>query len=472
MRLAMLVTDGFGVRNFILGKFLSLWTKDGSEVDLFHQIPTEALAEYQKGLSERISWHQLLLYEEKVPLFVVRQSTNYAQMNWARTQAMLRQLRSRRYGSARYRFLLRLSKLIGKGFAEPSRIEFLSLLHLGMVKQTAAYRTYLSLFKQTRPDILFSTHQWNPAVAAPVAAAKTLGIPTATFIFSWDNLTSKGRIISPFDHYFLWSDLMRKELIRYHPSIREEQTHIIGTPQFDFYGDRSLIWERNHFFQHIGADPNRPLICYSGGHKSTHPDEEMYLRVLLEMIRSGQIENSPQVVFRVAPTDFHERFNEVLKDFPEIINLPPIWKIPTQPNEYACPMPADIVLLTNLLHYCDLNINLCSTMTIDFAIFDKPVINPAFDMTSPPIHGVPLWNFYYMFEHYRPVIDLNSVRVAHNSLEMAEHINLYLRHPELEREGRKRLVDLEINGSIGQANTQLVQVLREVSQRESSYEHA
>jgi len=77
-----------------------------------------------------------------------------------------------------------------------------------------------------------------------------------------------------------------------------------------------------------------------------------------------------------------------------------------------------------------------------------------------------------MFEHYRPVIDLNSVRVAHNSLEMAEHINLYLRHPELEREGRKRLVDLEINGSIGQANTQLVQVLREVSQRESSYEHA
>ena len=42
-------------------------------------------------------------------------------------------------------------------------------------------------------------------------AAKSLGIPTATFIFSWDNLSSKGRIAAPFDYYLVWSEHMGDE---------------------------------------------------------------------------------------------------------------------------------------------------------------------------------------------------------------------------------------------------------------------
>ena len=46
--------------------------------------------------------------------------------------------------------------------------------------------------------------------------------------------------------------------------------------------------------------------------------------------------------------------------------------------------------LANLTHHADLNVNLASTMTLDFAIHDKPVVNVAFDPLPPPPLGVPL----------------------------------------------------------------------------------
>jgi hypothetical protein len=37
-------------------------------------------------------------------------------------------------------------------------------------------------------------------------AAQELGIPTATFIFSWDNLPKATLVLEP-DYYFVWSDI-------------------------------------------------------------------------------------------------------------------------------------------------------------------------------------------------------------------------------------------------------------------------
>ena len=47
---------------------------------------------------------------------------------------------------------------------------------------------YRRLFDTMRPSVLFCSHQRPPVIAAgPVLAARRAGIPTATFIFSWDN---------------------------------------------------------------------------------------------------------------------------------------------------------------------------------------------------------------------------------------------------------------------------------------------
>ena len=142
-------------------------------------------------------------------------------------------------------------------------------------------------------------------------AARSLGIPTATFIFSWDNLSSKGRIAAPFDHYLVWSEHMRDELMRYYPDVPAGRIHVVGTPQFEPYADPALLWPREEFFRRIGADPSRPLICYSGGDAGTCPEDPEHVRILMELVRAGRIEGNPQVLVRPVPVDEGKRYARV-----------------------------------------------------------------------------------------------------------------------------------------------------------------
>jgi hypothetical protein len=305
-------------------------------------------------------------------------------------------------------------------------------------------------------------------------AARALGIPTATFIFSWDNLTSKGRIAAPFDYFFVWSKLMRQELLTFYPDLSEDRVHVVGTPQFDPYADTSLLWSRAEFFARVGADPRRPLICYSGGDVATAPEDHLHVRVLMELIRAGEIKGNPQVILRPTPVDDGQRYQEVLRDYPEMIYAQPDWVHTCQGDwSQTIPLPQDVQFLTNLTQYADLNVNLASTMTLDFALRDKPVVNIAFDVADPPPHGIALWDYYYQFEHYRPVVEIGAARFARSRAELARHVNDYLADPTLDQQARHRLVELEVGAPLGCSGEQICERLYQLGEaaRRSGHSH-
>jgi len=119
--------------------------------------------------------------------------------------------------------------------------------------------------------------------------------------------------------------------------------------------------------------------------------------------------------------------------------------------------------LANLTHYADLNVNLASTMTLDFAIHNRPIVNIAFDVASPPPFGKPLWDYYYRFEHYRPVVELGAARFARSPEELAEHVNAYLTDPSLDSDNRRRLVEFEVSLPLGRSSQRIVEVLETVA---------
>jgi hypothetical protein len=298
-----------------------------------------------------------------------------------------------------------------------------------------------------------------------VLAAKALGIPTACFIFSWDNLTSKGRIAAPFDHYLVWSELMKQELLRYYPDVTPERVHIVGTPQFDPYADEKLVCTRERFFSRIGADLSRPLICYSGGDTGTAPEDHLHADILMGLVKSGRIKGWPQVLVRPAPVDDGARYQAVRRKYPELIFAQPAW-LHTEPGNWArcIPTPGDVQFLASLTRHADVNVNLASTMTLDFAIHDRPVVNVAFDVHNPPLYGrPPLWEYYYRFEHYRPVIEIGAARFARSAEQMAEHVNAYLENPALEREERRRFVELQVGAPVGKSSRRVVETLKRIS---------
>jgi len=463
MRLAVIIPDGVGIRNFVLGKFLRTLPAH-VEAHVFHSVAHEILPRLKVGINGQVNWSTMLRFRPGRFTDVLQGSLAYAQMYWAHTTAMRRTLSIPVRGTLGRRCVQYTKRALGRAAASPSRMHLLEHPVFHAIRRSPEAESYRSAFRRIRPTALFCSQQLSLDAAPAIVAAKNLGIPTAAFIFSWDNLTSKGRVVTAFDHYLVWSRYMKDELLRYYPNVSAERVHIVGTPQFEPYVDSSLLQSRGEFFSTLGADPSRPVICYSGGDAGTAPEDPEHVRVLMDLIRSGRIQGRPQVVLRPVPVDDGKRYSQVLRNFPELIFSPPRW-IHANNGEWSqfVPLPEDISLLANLTCHADLNVNLGSTMILDFGIHDKPVVNIGFDVADPPVFGMPLYDFYYGYEHLQPVLELKATRVAKSVDEFAEHVNAYFRDPGLDREGRRRLVELQVDKPIGQSTERLLKTLASIS---------
>src|SRR6266852_6348104 len=90
------------------------------------------------------------------------------------------------------------------------------------------------------------------------------------------------------------------------------------------------------------------------------------------------------------------------------------------------------------MRHSDVVINVASTLAIEAAIFDTPVVNIAFDGETPA-EWVRSARRYYRFTHYVNVTRHDAVRVAETPDRLVEHIGRYLADPALDREGRRRV---------------------------------
>jgi hypothetical protein len=463
--IGLLVPDSIGVRNFVLGSFLRQLGEVG-QVHVFHALEPEILPDYAPYADDRTQWHAMPEFSDHRAWYLLRQSLTFAHMYWVDTPP-LRYVRNRPIRGWKSRAAMAVTRAVGRACATPARLSRLESLHSAIVGRSPQVARFKRVLEELRPSVLFSSHQRPLRMVPAVLAARQLGIPTAAFIFSWDNLTTKGRIATPFDHYLVWSELMRRELLQYYPEIPRERTHVVGTPQFDPYADPALIWPREAFFRRIGADPGRPLICYSGGDTENSAADPDHVRALLELVRAGRVRRQPQVMLRPCPVDDGTRFAAVRRDFPEMIYAPPAWTASRCGWTNVVPSAEDLQFLANLVRHCDVNVNFSSTMTLDFAIHDKPVVNVAFDASHPPRFRMPMWEYVCQFPHYQPVMDLGASRFAHSAEELAAQVNAYLDDPALDREGRQRFVALEVGTPVGQSGARIVDVLQEIAGRGS-----
>jgi len=455
---AVLVPDGVGVRNFVLGRFLPL-ASEMFDVRLFAGFPAELLPPTAGEAVE-----EMPPYREGKAGALLRYSLQYAHMYRWRTPGMLRVLGEPKHTGWKSRALHGAAKLAGRLHASGEGIRKLE----GRLHSLAANHPlkdhYARRWAELGPAVVFCTHQRPSIVLPAVLAAREAGIPTATFIFSWDNLSSKGRIAAPFDHFLVWSDLMKEELLRFYPDVAPERVHVVGTPQFDPYADETLLWPREEFFRRIGAEPGRPLLCYTGGDRSVCPQGPEQLASVLELVRRGAIARRPQVIFRPVPTEDGRRYDRVREEYPELIYAQPRWRSGGSGQWFSyVPEAADVEFWANLTYHSDVNINVASTVTLDFAIHDKPVVNLAYDMNGKLPFRMPIFDFHYLMDHYLPVLEFGAARVARSPEDLTAHVNAYLADPSLDREGRRKLVELEVGVPVGRSSEAVLEALARIA---------
>ena len=247
-------------------------------------------------------------------------------------------------------------------------------------RKTFFYHQCLQTLQEHNPALVFCTNQRPSLAIAPILAAKDLKIPTATFIFSWDNLP-KATMVVETDYYFVWSNHMKKELLAYYPYIEEAAVFVTGTPQFEAHFNTLKILSREDFCKQHHLDPAKQYICFSGDDITTSPYDPVYLEDLAKAVSSLNDNGANLgILFRRCPVDFSNRYNTVLEHYSNCITpIVPLWESVGEEWNAILPTAADIDLQINTIAHTEFVINLGSSMVFDYVAFGKPCMYVNYD---------------------------------------------------------------------------------------------
>ncbi|NIJ45435.1 CDP-glycerol glycerophosphotransferase (TagB/SpsB family) [Wenyingzhuangia heitensis] len=460
-RIGIVITDGVGYRNFVMSDFLVEISKKYDEVNIYSGIPAKC---YNDSLiPENIKVFDLKQYKETKKVWFYRKLKEVAHMFLHRTSYGINSNLERGYpvSNSNRSLIIKLVYKITSFFHSEKIIQFYEKLQFNAFKNDKTYIEYKNILADHKPNQLFFTHQRPPYLAPFLAAAKELKIETSAFIFSWDNLASKGRMLGSFDGYLVWSKLMQKEMSVYYPYTDKNKIKVVGTPQFEPYVlDRYTI-TKQEFLEKFKLDSNKKIICYSCADAGIGKNDEIHIRAVLSYLKNR---SDIQLLIRTSPAEDGKRFESLKNEFPEIVWNFPKWFLSREDHAEAwsqrLPSVEDVKDLKAILLYTDLNVNMLSTMSLDFMLFDKPVVNTVFGNNENGLYNDQKFLNYI---HYKYVVSSKAVTIAKNEVELHQFIQEAIEQPSLRKQERKQLLDLEIGAPLPGTSERIVKALKELA---------
>ena len=461
--LGIVITDGVGFRNFILSDFLLEANKIFDEIVILSCLPVGNYSNIDKSI--RVI--ELDVFQEKFPTWFFRKLKEVAHLQKYKNENFgikdgIRANKSSSNTSHGFatRFIFKWTTLFNSEWC----IQKYNLLQQLAFKNTQVSKNYYNLLKTENLDILFFTHQRPPYIAPLVYQANKLNIKTSSFIFSWDNLASKGRMAANFDYYLVWSDLMKSELQQFYTSVKSNKINVVGTPQFEPYVlDRYKISKEN-FLKKFNLEINKKTICFSCGDIATSKNDEIYIQTIANAIINNKIVEPVNLIIRTSPAEDPIRFKEIKEKYPFLKWNYPKWNLSRKNHqeEWSQRIPSieDVIDLRSLLEFSDLNINMLSTMSLDFIQFDKPVINTVFGNSQNGLYDD---QRFLNYKHILDVVHSKATKIVKNEEELLNSINNYLINPDLDSDYRKKLLQLQVSKPLQGTSKRIAQTLHKWS---------
>jgi hypothetical protein len=446
--IGVVITDGVGFRNFVMSDFITEALDKFDKIIIYSGLPKSC---YKNFNNSKLEIKELTVFKEGKMTWAFRKWKEIAHLqkhkkfygmndNLVSGYPKASSLRSS-FIKGIYFFTKYLNSNSIILWAE--KCQFLSFSKNKITKE------YIEILKKDKPSHLFFTHQRPPYLAPFLHAAIQTKIASSTFIFSWDNLASKGRMLGTFDYFLVWSQLMKEELLYFYPNVKDENVKVVGTPQFEPYVLDKYKMTKENFFEKFGLDIKKKIICYSCADISIGPNDPVVIKSIAELIKNKEIKSEVQLLVRTSPAEDDSRFKAIRDEFPEIIWNVPKWVLTRENHQESwsqrIPSNEDIIDLRALLENSDLSINMCSTMSLDFMLFDKPVINTVFGNNQNGLYND---QRFLNYNHYKKVIDGNAVVIAKDKKQLIEQINQTLNNPKERQKNRKDMIDLQIGQNL------------------------
>lgn len=271
-------------------------------------------------------------------------------------------------------------------------------------------RRVWDFLRQTSPVVGLSTScvvDWERPL---FQAMRALGIPTATHMLSFDNLTSRGYLsLRHFDRFFVWQETMAEELQAFY-GVESERLTMTGTPQFDFHVQPAFRWSRAKTLAALGLPDGGPYVVYCANHFGISPSEPTLVAdILRHMGRDPRLAQHRWVI-RLHPMDNYGRWSGIDRDYPQAVLSRP-WRHKSDSRFWAIPSVEEVALLGNTLRHADATLTIASTTALDSAVVDTPVVCVGFHTNAEEWERRFYHDLHYS-QHYRPLMESNATPMA------------------------------------------------------------
>ena len=263
----------------------------------------------------------------------------------------------------------------------------------------------LSQLREIEPDIIVSAvanMRYKSSETDYIKAAKSLGIPTAYVVLSWDNLTIKGKMHILPEVLLVWNSVQINEAWEHH-GMPKEKIKLVGSTVFDhWFKGRSEKSSREEFCRKHGMDHANPIFTYLGSSANIAKDETA---VVLKLKKS--LEESPDKKARSAQMIFrpHQANTEIYEKFPESNG---IFHFPK--GRIKDPVETERLYYDTLIH-SDFVLGINTSAMLEAIILDKPVVSYLADEFKKTQSDA---------QHFQELIAENTIEIAESPQEFAK----------------------------------------------------
>ncbi len=317
---------------------------------------------------------------------------------------------------------------------------------------------YADIFENFRPDLVVaSTPGWRLDRYLLREAALRHGVPTAAVIVGWDNTSSYSLPGAPVGYLNVWSAIQRDEAVLgsdWDPG----RIHIGGIPIYDGYFRRQWVLPREAYFRRHGLDPNRKLIAYASTFITFSPNYQN-IEALARLVAEDRLDFPAQLLIRLHPNHFldvphfaqeRERVFQLARELPHVHVVRPV-PLGGSLGYYS---GEDMDEKSSMMAHADVFTTVYSTMVVETAIHDTPIISVCIDAPEPwpgkftlRLSQIGHWPTHSRF------LRSQAGEVVYTPEQLREALNRALHAPEARREARQRFVRQECtytDGSAGQ----------------------
>lgn len=324
---------------------------------------------------------------------------------------------------------------------------------------------YADLFEKYQPDLVVSsTYGWrNDRYLLREAVQR--GVKAGAVIVGWDNPSSYGIPSAPLDFITCWSEIQKQELVEgsdWNPG----KVNVGGIPSYDGYFRKEWLIPREEYFAMHGLDPQRKLISYASSFITFSPNYRN-IETLANLVSSDSLAKPSQLLIRFHPNHFmteplfageRERIRELARSLPHVHLVEPV----ALGGDLGYYSGEDMPEKTSMMAYSDVFTTVYSTMCVETAIHDRPIVSVCLDIpggwNKPGKFSLALTEIgnWPTHERFRKA---GAGRVALDVETLKKLLNDYLVDPSLDSVERRKFIQDEVTFTDGSSGRRTAEYL-------------